>query len=169
MSKIYESLKKVEEKILERLGERPQEREIFEETEGMIRNSHRIEMTDEWLRKQRGGEEKTWAYIQKRRIRWEPVLEATSYVVYVSPDRTIFDPENFRWEATHGVIFKIVIGKTELILPDEWPEFPRQHGIYYIGITAKDEVGNESSPFMLDGLFKFIPPQPPSNGGIEYL
>ncbi len=43
-----------------------------------------------------------------------------------SPDRPIFDPENFRWEATHGVIFKVVIGKTELILPDEWPEFPRE-------------------------------------------
>ena len=167
MSKIYDSLRKLQEKILERSGGGPQEREVSGETEDMIRNSDHLEMTHERLRKQRGREEKTWAYIQKRRIRWEPVLEAISYVVYVSPDRTIFDPENFRWEATHGVIFKIVIVKTELILPDEWPEFPRQRGIYYIGVTAKDEVGNESSPIMLDGLFKFIPPKPPSNGWIE--
>ncbi|MGZ3514396.1 MAG: hypothetical protein ACXU93_10655 [Thermodesulfobacteriota bacterium] len=167
MSKIYDSLNKLQEKMRKGSGGKPQEREILEETEGIIKNSHHPEIPHEWLRKQRGREEKTWAYIQKRRIRWEPVSEATSYVVYVSPDRTIFDPENFRWEATHGVIFKIVVGKTELILPDEWPEFPRQRGIYYIGVTAKDEVGNESRPIMLDGLFKFIPPKPPSNGWIE--
>jgi len=115
------------------------------------------------------GKEKTFASIRKRRIWWEPALEASSYVIYISPDRTIFDPESFRWEATHGLIFKIVIGKTELILPDEWPEFPMERGIYYIGITTKDEVGNESSPMMLEGLFKFIPPQPPTKGGIEFL
>ena len=123
----------------------------------------------ERLRKRSEGEEKIWAYIRKRRITWEPVLEAASYIVYVSPDLTLFNPENFGWGATHGVMSKVVIGKTELILPDEWPEFPKEQGIYYIGITAKDEAGNESSPFILEGLFKFIPPQPPSNGRIEYL
>ena len=92
-----------------------------------------------------------------------------NYIVYLSPDPTLFNPENFGWGATHGVMSKVVIGKTELILPDEWPEFPKEQGIYYIGITAKDEAGNESSPFILEGLFKFIPPQPPSNGRIEYL
>jgi hypothetical protein len=166
MSKIYDSLNKLQEKMRKGSG-KPQEREILEETEGMIRNSDHLEMMHDRLRKQKGGEEKTWAYIQKRRIRWEPVSEATSYVVYVSPDRTIFDPENFRWEATHGIIFKIVSGKTELVLPDEWPEFPKQQGIYYIGITAKDEAGNESSPILLDAQFKFIPPRPPSNVWIE--
>jgi len=123
----------------------------------------------ERLRKEREGEEEIWGYIRRRRITWEPVSEAANYVVYVSPDPTLFHPENFRWGATHGVMSKVVIEKTELILPDEWPEFPREQGIYHIGITAKDEVGNESSPFMLEGLFKFIPPQPPSNGKIEYL
>ena len=117
----------------------------------------------------REAEEKIWANIRRRRITWKPVSEAASYVVYVSPDRALFNPENFRWEATHGVMSKIVIGKTELILPDEWPEFPRERGIYYIGITAKDEVGNESSPFILEGLFKFSPPQSPSNARIESL
>jgi len=140
MSKIFESLKELQEKMRRRSTGRPQERR---------------------------GEEQTRAYIQKRRIRWDPVLEATSYVVYVSRDRTVFDPKNFGWEATPGVIFKMVIGKTELILPDEWPEFPKQRGIYYIGVTAKDEVGNESSPVVSDGLFQFIPPQPPSNVWIE--
>ena len=136
MSKIYDSLKKVEH---------------------------------EWLKKRIEGEEKIWAYIRRRRITWEPVLEAAGYVVYVSSDLTFFNPGNFRWGATDGIMSKAVTGKTELILPDEWPEFPKERGIYYIGITAKDEVGNESSPFILESLFKFTPPQPPSNGGIEYL
>jgi hypothetical protein len=30
-----------------------------------------------------------------------------------------------------------------VILPDNWPEFPKEPGTYYIGITARDDVGNE--------------------------
>jgi len=141
------------------------EYESSEPKESVIRNSQHLEMAYEWLRS-RG---KIAPLILKRHIWWEPVLEASSYVVYVSPDRTIFGPENFMREATHGVIFKVVIEKTELILPDEWPEFPMEHGIYYIGITARDELGNESDPLILEGFFKFIPPTRPFNGGIEYL
>ena len=107
--------------------------------------------------------------IRKQRIWWEPVSEATSYVVYASTDQATFDPNNFRWGSTSGVIFKIVTGKTELIIPDEWPEFPGEQGTYYIGITSRDEVGNESDPFLSSGLFKFIPPPSPTKGGIEIL
>ncbi len=121
----------------------------------------------EHLKKRKEGEENIGGYIQKRRITWERVLEAVSYVVYVSRDRTNFDPENFRWEATPGVMSKIVVGKTELILPDEWPEFPKEQGIYYVGITSRDEAGNESSPFILESLFKFNPPQPPPDARVE--
>src|SRR3972149_3369029 len=66
---------------------KPQEQIILEETEEIIKNSPHLEMTHEWLRERRGGDEKTWASIRKHCIRWEPVLEATNYVVYVSPDR----------------------------------------------------------------------------------
>jgi hypothetical protein len=107
--------------------------------------------------------------IRKRRIWWEPVLEVTSYVVYASTDKTVFDPNNFLWDATPGIIFKVVIGKTELIIPDDWPEFPTEQGTYYIGITSRDDAGNQSDPFLSSGLFKFIPPPPPMKGGIESL
>jgi hypothetical protein len=107
--------------------------------------------------------------IRKRRIWWEPVLEVTSYVVYASSEKTVFDPNNFLWGATPGIIFKVVTGKTELIIPDEWPEFPTEQGTYYIGITSRDDAGNQSDPFLLSGLFKFIPPLPPAKGGIESL
>jgi hypothetical protein len=107
--------------------------------------------------------------IRKRRIWWEPVTEATSYVVYVTSEKTLFEKNNFMWDATPGIIFKVVMGKTELIIPDEWPEFPIEPGTYHIGITSKDDAGNQSDPFLSSGLFKLLPPPPPTKGGIENL
>ena len=107
--------------------------------------------------------------IHKRSIWWQPVLEAKSYIVYVSPDKAIFDLENFLWEATPGVIFRVVEGKTELIIPDEWPEFPKSPGIYYVGITSRDEMMNQSDPLLLKGVFKFTPPPAPHRGGIRII
>jgi hypothetical protein len=116
---------------------------------------------------QKGG--RTMAFIRKRRIWWEPVPEATGYMVYVSRDRTDFDPNHFSWESTPGIVSKLVNGKTELIIPDDWPEFPSEPGTYYIGITSRDEVGNQSDPFLSFGLFKFLASPAPSKGGIESL
>jgi len=107
--------------------------------------------------------------ILKRRIWWKPVPEVSSYKVYVSRDRTLLEPEHFSWETTPGVISKLVTGKTELIIPDEWPEFPMEPGTYYIGITSKDDLGNQSDPFLLSGAFKFFAPPAPPRGGIERL
>ena len=108
-------------------------------------------------------------FIRKRRIWWEPVPEATSYVVYVSKDDKILDPVKFFRENTPDIVSKPVIGKTELTVPDEWPEFPREPGTYHIGITSRDDVGNQSDPFLLSGLFKFLAPPSPTRGGIESL
>ena len=107
--------------------------------------------------------------IRKRRIWWEAVPEATSYVVYVSKDSTRFDSTQFLWEETPGIISRAVHGKNELIIPDEWPEFPAESGTYYVGITSKDDAGNQSDPFVSSGAFKFMPPSPPTKGGIETL
>jgi len=107
--------------------------------------------------------------IRKRRIWWERVPEAASYVVYVSKDSKIRDPAKFSWENTSGIVSKPVIGKTELIIPDEWPDFPKKPGTYHIGITSRDDVGNQSDPFLSSGLFKFLAPPSPSKGGIESL
>jgi len=107
--------------------------------------------------------------IRKRRIWWEPVSEASGYVIYASTDSTIFEAGRFSWESTPGIFFKSVSGKTDLIIPDEWPEFPATGGTYYIGVTSRDEVGNESDPFLSSGQFKFSAPPAPSRGGIEIL
>ena len=113
--------------------------------------------------------ERIMAFIRKRRIWWEPVPEATSYVVYVSRDYTCFEPNRFSWEATPGIILKPLSGKTELVIPDEWPEFPTEPGTYYIGITSRDDVGNQSDPFVFSSQLKFLALLPPSRGGIESL
>jgi len=107
--------------------------------------------------------------IRKRRIWWEPLAEISSYVVYVSKDGTVYESGNFAWESTRGIILKVVTGKTEVILPDDWPEFPTEMGTYHIGITSMDDLGNQSDPIVLSGLFKFSAPQAPSRGGIESL
>jgi hypothetical protein len=107
--------------------------------------------------------------IRKRCIWWEPVPEASGYVIYVSTDRNVFDPQNFLWEASPGILFKSVSGKPQITLPDDWPEFPKEPGTYYVGITSKDDVGNQSDPFLSSGVFRFIPPPSPSKGGIDSL
>ena len=113
--------------------------------------------------------EKIAPLILKRRIWWEHVPGANSYVVYVSKDRAIFEPGSFLWETTPEIISKRVIGKTQLVIPDEWPEFPKESGTYYIGITSRDDIGNQSAPLILSGVFKFLAPSAPLRGGIEYL
>jgi DNA-binding NarL/FixJ family response regulator len=114
-------------------------------------------------------EEKIAPWVLKRRIWWASVPEASSYEVYVSRDRTLLEPDHFLWKTTPGIISKQVIGKTELILPDDWPEFPKDPGTYHIGITSRDDLGNQSDPFLLSGAFKFFAPPAPSRGGIERL
>jgi CheY-like chemotaxis protein len=107
--------------------------------------------------------------VLKRRLWWEPVPGASNYRVYISRDRTHLEPDHFSWETTPGIISKTVTGKTEVILPDEWSEFPTEPGTYYIGITSTDEIGNQSDPLLLSGAFKFFAPPAPSRGGIGSL
>ena len=113
--------------------------------------------------------EKIAPWVLKRKIWWASVPEASSYELYVSRDRTLLEPDHFLWKTAPGIISKRVIGRTELILPDDWPEFPTEPGTYHIAITSQDDVGNQSDPFLLSGPFKFFAPPAPSKGGIEGL
>jgi hypothetical protein len=107
--------------------------------------------------------------IRKKRIWWDPVPGVASYVVYAGPEERVFEAGKFMWESTPGVHFKVVTDKNELIIPDDWPEFPEDQGNYFVGVASRDEVGNESDPFVCSGLFKFSPPPRPVKGGIESL
>lgn len=105
--------------------------------------------------------------IHKRRIWWEPVAGAKEYIVYVSLEEKPIDLSVFSWEETASMISKLVVGRTELVIPDDWPEFPGQSGTYHIAITSRNEVGNQSDPLLLSGVFNFIAPICPARGGIE--
>jgi hypothetical protein len=105
--------------------------------------------------------------IRKRRIWWEPVAGAVAYLVYVNAEGKTIDPDRFTWREAPGVISRRVAGYTEIVLPDEWPEFPEKPGTYVIAITARDDAGNESDPLLLTGVFNFVAPPSPSKGGIE--
>ncbi len=108
--------------------------------------------------------------ICKRRIWWEPVAEATGYVIHVWKSEPTTDHPEFSWGKTPGMISKTVSArKSDLIIPDEWPEFPAQPGTYQIAVTSKDDLGNQSDPFFMSGRFNFVAPPPPSKGGIESL
>jgi hypothetical protein len=113
--------------------------------------------------------EESMPLIHKRRLWWDSVPEATSYVVYVCKDSKTIGGGNFSWENTPGIISRPVIGKTELIIPDEWLAFPTKPGTYYIAITAQDDLGNQSDPYVLSGQFKFLAPSSPWKGGIDIL
>ena len=107
--------------------------------------------------------------IQKRCIWWEPVDGATSYVIYVGTETHPVNSETFAWGDTPGVISKTVPrDKTEIIVPNEWPEFPRKRGVYCIAVTARDDEGNQSDPLLLSAAFNLTAPLPPRSGGIEF-
>jgi hypothetical protein len=144
------------------------EEDVWRWVEERLRNKQNLkdQDTEAYALRRR---EKIAPLVLKRRIWWESVPEVSTYRVYVSKDRTLLEPDRFSWETTPGIISKLVIGKTDLVIPDEWPEFPTEPGIYYIGITSRDDLGNQSDLLLLSGLFKFLAPSAPLRGGIEYL
>lgn len=107
--------------------------------------------------------------IQKKRIWWDPVPGATAYVVYVSTEGKLINPARLSWRDTPGMISKLVVDGTELVLREDWPEFPITPGTYHIAVTARDDAGNESDPLLLIGSFSFIAPATPSKGGVDIL
>jgi hypothetical protein len=108
-------------------------------------------------------------FIQKRCLWWESVAGATSYVVYVGTEAHPINPATFSWGDTPEVISKTIPrDTTEIIIPDEWPEFPRKRGTYHIAITARDDDGNQSDPLLLSAAFNLTAPPPPRAGGIEF-
>ncbi|HVO67180.1 MAG TPA: hypothetical protein VMT12_11905 [Syntrophales bacterium] len=107
-------------------------------------------------------------FIQKRCIWWESVAGATGYVIYLGTEAHPINPATFSWGDTPGVISKTIPrDKTEIVIPDEWPEFPRKRGIYYIAVTARDDDGNQSDPLLLSAAFNLTAPPPPREGGVE--
>jgi hypothetical protein len=107
-------------------------------------------------------------FIQKKCIWWEPVPGASGYVVYVRPDCQPINSAEFSWGETSELLSRVISGETnEIVIPDEWPEFPKRRGTYHIAVTAEDDDGNQSDPLLLSAIFNLTAPQKPVKGGID--
>lgn len=95
------------------------------------------------------------AKIRKRKIRWNPssTADVVGYKVYWSVGGGV----NYNSESAE------VGMRTEVILPDELPSFPLVEGEIELGITAVNEIGNESDMTTFSAPFEFAVPAPPAD------
>jgi hypothetical protein len=95
------------------------------------------------------------AKVRKRKIRWDASTSAdvVGYKVY--------------WAVGGGVNYDsdcIKIGVCdEIVLPDGIPSFPLTQDKIEIGVTAVNEIGNESDMAKFSAPFQFSVPESPAN------
>ena len=96
------------------------------------------------------------AKISKRRISWDASASAdvTGYKVYWS---AVADGDPDYSSPSVGTT------SPELTIPDDAPGFPMEEADYVIGITAVDDVGNESDMVTATAPFDFLAPDAVSN------
>jgi hypothetical protein len=101
------------------------------------------------------------AKIKKRRLRWKASAspQVVGYKLY--------------WSSNGGVDYNsnsVKLGNvTEIVLPDDVPDFVHLDGPIELGIAAIDEVGNESDLVTLKTPFQFAVPHAPSDLWLETL
>ena len=101
------------------------------------------------------------AKVKKRRLAWEPSTSPNviGYKLY--------------WAEEGGVNYDspcAMIGNVaEVVLPEQVPSFPMVKGAIELGITAVNEVGNESDMLVVAAPFQFSVPDAPTSPGLEAL
>ena len=99
------------------------------------------------------------AKIKRRKLKWEPARssQVVAYKLY--------------WAEGGGVNydsdFEILGNLTEVILPDGVKSFPVVRQAVEFGVTAVNEVGNESDMVKINASFQFSVPDAPENLEIE--
>jgi hypothetical protein len=99
------------------------------------------------------------AKIKKRKLRWQTSasLGVVGYKLY--------------WAEEGGVNYdseSAMLGNVgEVVLPGDIPSFPQVKGPIEIGITAVNEIGNESDMTKIAFPFQFAVPDPPANLTLE--
>ncbi len=101
------------------------------------------------------------AKIRKRRIRWDASssTDTVSFKVYWAVGGKV----NYDSDCVKVGMCK------EIILPDAIPSFPVTQGKIEIGVTAVNEIGNESDMVTLSVPFQFSVPESPKNLVMENL
>jgi hypothetical protein len=99
------------------------------------------------------------AKIKKRRFRWHPSSSPTviGYKLYWSEQACV------GYHSDCAFIGNV----TEVILPGQVSSFPEAGGPVELGITAVNEIGNESDMATFTVPFQFSVPDPPSSLSLE--
>jgi hypothetical protein len=99
------------------------------------------------------------AKVRKRRVRWN-VSNGSEPVTY-----------KLYWAVGGGVSYSSenseVGSVTEIVLPDDAPSFPLVDGEIELGVTAVNEIGNESDMAKFSVPFEFAVPQAPLDIVVE--
>jgi hypothetical protein len=101
------------------------------------------------------------AKVKKRRLIWKPSTSSNiiGYKLYWAEEGKV------DYNSACALIGNVV----ELVLPEQVPSFPIVKGPVELGITAVNEIGNESDMMILDTPFQFSVPDAPTNPRIEAL
>jgi len=101
------------------------------------------------------------AKVKKRRLLWEPSLSSNviGYKLYWAENG----------EVTYNSPCAMIGNVTEIILPDQVPSFPVVKGPVDLGVTAVNEIGNESDMMIFPAPFQFSVPEAPMNPTLEAL
>jgi hypothetical protein len=101
------------------------------------------------------------AKVKKRRLVWEPSTSPNviGYKLYWAEEGEV------NYDSSCAMIGNVA----EVVLPEQVPSFPIVKGPIELGITAVNEVGNESDMLIVAAPFQFSVPDAPTSPGLEPL
>ena len=101
------------------------------------------------------------AKVKKRRLLWEPSTSSNviGYKLYWAE----------QGEMNYDSPCTMIGNVTEVVLPDGVPSFPIVKGSIELGITAVNEIGNESDMVKFATPFQFSVPDAPTSPRLEVL
>ena len=101
------------------------------------------------------------AKVKKRRLLWEPSTSSNviGYKLYWAEEG----------EVNYGSPCAMIGNIAEVVLPEQVPSFPIVKGSIQLGITAVNEVGNESDMTIFAAPFQFSVPDAPTSPALEAL
>lgn len=101
------------------------------------------------------------AKVKKRRLVWKPSTSSNviGYKLYWA------EAGKVDYDSACALIGNVA----EVVLPEQVPSFPIVKGPLELGVTAVNEIGNESDMMILDTPFQFSVPDAPTNPRIEAL
>ena len=101
------------------------------------------------------------AKIKKRKLVWEPSTSPNviGYKLYWAEEGEV------DYDSPSAVIGNV----TEVVLPEQVPSFPIVQGSIQLGLTAVNEMGNESDLMIVTAPFQFSAPDAPLGPRLEAL